>query len=88
MPQERAERTRLLSRLLSPTEAVAMTAPALAPALPFEYRPGRPVPETVEVCRRCLGGLVFYRGAASTLPYCVKCAAEQAGIRYVREATA
>jgi len=63
-----------------------VTAPALAPALPFEYRADRPVPDTLELCARCLRGVLHRRTPES--PYCPTCGAESPGIRFTREGTA
>jgi hypothetical protein len=47
---------------------------------PFEYQP-RAVPKEVELCGRCLGGLVFRRGPAQQ-PYCPRCGSEAGGPHY------
>ena len=46
----------------------------------FEYRQ-REIPEMVELCGRCLAGLVFRRGP-DLAPYCPRCGAETGGPRY------
>lgn len=51
----------------------------------FEYRPDRPIPEEIELCARCLQGIVFRRGASPGLPYCPKCGAEAPGIAFTRK---
>jgi hypothetical protein len=56
-----------------------MTVPE---ALPYEYAT-RVLPEAVELCMRCKGGLVHRRGP-DQLAYCVRCGFEGAGVRYIR----
>jgi len=48
--------------------------------VPYEFRQ-RAIPDEVEICGRCLGGLVFRRGPAQQ-PYCVRCGSEAGGPRY------
>ena len=40
----------------------------MSTAAPFEHREGRPIPETLELCARCLLGLIHRRGP-DLLPY-------------------
>jgi hypothetical protein len=45
-------------------------------------------PKQIELCLRCLGGLVFRLTAGdgkATMPYCVKCGGREPGQIYVRE---
>jgi hypothetical protein len=46
-----------------------------------------PIPEALELCTRCLRGVVFYRGRAVGIegaPYCPVCGGEKPGIRFAR----
>jgi hypothetical protein len=47
---------------------------------PYEYR-HREIPDEVELCGRCMGGIVFRRGPAQQ-PCCVRCGSEAGGPRY------
>ena len=48
---------------------------------PYEHRSGRAIPDELELCGRCLAGLVFRRGP-DLAPYCPRCGAETGGPRY------
>jgi len=54
--------------------------------LPYEYAVLE-LPDALELCARCKGGLVHRRGPAQ-LPYCARCGFEGAGVRYVRAVSA